>query len=140
MAKEKKGRPVKCTPEQLKEAVDKLIYDYETRAIVPTDYRLTQMTGVSKKTQERWYDGFYEDGENSGYQDHMSRLVEFRSQICVENIAAGTANKVTGWIFLSKQKLWGGFQDSIQRTETNGKQDIKITVSGADGKPVRRGK
>lgn len=139
MAKEKNGRPVKCTPERLKEAVDQLIYDFETRAVVPTDYRLTQLTGVSKKTQERWYDGFYEDGENSGYQEHMQLLVSFRSQICVQNIASASSNKA-GWIFLSKQKLWGGFQDSIQRTETSGKQDIKITVSGADGKPVRRGK
>ncbi len=92
------------------------------------------------KTQERWYDGVYDEGEERGYQESMSRLVEFRAQICVENIAAGASNKVTGWIFLSKQKLWGGFQDSIQRTETSGKQDIKITIAGADGKPLKHGK
>ena len=132
----KKGRPVKCTAEMLGEAVDALINDYMNEGIVPTDYRLTEKTGVCKKTQERWFDGFYDEGEE-GYREHMSRLVEFRSQICVENIAGGASNKVSGWIFLSKQKLWGGFTDSVQRTETKGTQDIKITIAGPDGKPLK---
>lgn len=142
--KNKGGRPVKCTPEQLAKAVDELINDYLEKDIVPTDFRLTEKTGVSKKTQERWLDGMYEkdDVESDGpsYQELMSRLVEFRSQICVENIASGASNKVTGWIFLSKQKLWGGFQDSVQRVENKGSQDIKITIAGADGKPLKNGK
>lgn len=130
----------KCPPEKLAKAVDELINDYLENGIVPTDFRLSEKTGVQKKTQERWLDGFYDQEEERGYQEHMSRLVDFRSQICVENIASGASNKVTGWIFLSKQKLWGGFQDSVQRTETSGKQDIKITINGADGKPLRKGK
>lgn len=141
MAKEKKrGRPVKCTPEQLAKAVDELIYDYEVNGIIPTDYRLTEKTGVAKKTQMRWYDGMYDEDEETGYQEHMSRLVEYRSQICVENGSSGAANKSTFWIYLSKQKLWGGFTDGFQRVETNGKQDIKITIAGADGKPLKYGK
>lgn len=139
MAREKKGRPVKCTPEQLEAAVNQMIYEFQTRGVIPTDYRLTELTGVSKKTQQRWFLGTYEDGENDGYQEPMQLLVSFRSQICVQNIASASSNKA-GWIFLSKQLLWGGFQDSIQRTETSGKQDITITVTGASGKPVRRGK
>ncbi len=143
MAAEKKnkgGRPVKCTPEQLENAVDKLINDYIDNGIVPTDFRLTEMTGVSKRTQERWYDGLYDEDEERGYQEHMSRLVSFRSQICVENLANGASNKMTGWIFLSKQKLWGGFLDSVQRTETKGSQAITISIAGADGKPLNHGK
>jgi len=130
----------RCSPEKLAQAVDELINDYLENGVVPTDYRLAEKTGVQKKTHERWFDGLYDQEEDRGYQAHMSRLVEFRSQICVENIASGASNKVTGWIFLSKQKLWGGFQDSVQRTETSGKQDIKITINGADGKPLRKGK
>jgi hypothetical protein len=130
----------KCSPEKLAKAVEELINDYLENGIVPTDFRLSEKTGVSKKTQERWYDGVYDEGEERGYQESMSRLVEFRSQICVENGANGASNKSTFWIYLSKQKLWGGFQDSIQRTETKGSQDIKITIAGADGKPLKNGK
>ena len=138
--KNKGGRPVKCTPEKLAEVVEVLINDYNENGVMPTDYRLNELTGVSRKTQERWYDGVYDEEEERGYQEHMSRLVEFRSQICVENGAGGAANKSTFWIYLSKQKLWGGFTDSVQRVESSGKQDIKITIAGADGKPLKYGK
>jgi hypothetical protein len=147
MAEEKKnkgGRPVKCTPEQVAQAVDKLINDYMDNGTMPTDYRLMKKLGVQVKTMQRWYDGFYdeEDEEPTGltYQEAMNRLVEFRRGICVEQIASGASNKVTGWIFLSKQKLWGGFQDSVQRTETKGSQSITISIAGADGKPLKNGK
>lgn len=147
MAAEKKnkgGRPVKCTPDQVAKAVDELILDYEQKGIMPTDYNLMKKLGVQVKTLQRWYDGFYDEEEEEAtsitYQAAMNRLVEFRRAICVEQIASGASNKVTGWIFLSKQKLWGGFQDSVQRTETKGTQAITISIAGADGKPLKHGK
>lgn len=147
MAAEKKnkgGRPVKRTPEQVAQAVDELMKDYIENGTMPTDYRLMEKLGVSVLTMQRWYDGFYdeEDDEPNGltYKAAMNRLVEFRRGICVEQIASGASNKVTGWIFLSKQKLWGGFQDSVQRTETKGTQAITISIAGADGKPLKNGK
>lgn len=147
MAAEKKnkgGRPVKRTPEQVAAAVDELMNDYVQNGTMPTDYRLMEKLGVQVRTMQRWYDGFYdeEDEEPTGmtYQEAMNRLVEFRRGICVEQIASGASNKVTGWIFLSKQKLWGGFQDSVQRTETKGSQSITISIAGADGKPLKHGK
>ena len=148
MAAEKKnkgGRPVKRTPEQVAQAVEELIAGYIENGAMPTDYKLMEKLGVKVKTMQRWYDGFYdsdEDEEPTGitYQAAMDRLVEFRRGICVEQIANGASNKVTGWIFLSKQKLWGGFQDSVQRTETKGSQAITISIAGADGKPLKHGK
>ena len=148
MAKEKKnkgGRPIKHTPEQVAAVVDELINDYIENGVMPTDYRLKEKLGVSDRTLGRWYDGVYdgdEDEEPTGptYQEAVNRLIDFRRQICIENIANGASNKVTGWIFLSKQKLWGGFQDSVQRTETKGSQSITISIAGADGKPLKNGK
>lgn len=133
------------TPEKVAKAVDELITDYEENGVLPTDYRLQKKLGVAIRTTQRWYDGFYdkdEDEEETGltYKEAMSRLVEYRRQICVDQIAGGASNKVTGWIFLSKQKLWGGFQDSVQRTETTGKQSITISIAGSDGKPLKNGK
>ena len=143
MARGKGGRPVKCTPERLAAAVDELIRDYEENGIVPTDYRLSEKVGVSIKTQERWYDGFYDKDDEcpdgKSYQESMTRLVEFRNQICVENLINGASNKSSPYIFLSKKKLWGGFQD-VQRVENKGTQDIKITINGSDGKPLRKDK
>jgi hypothetical protein len=49
MAAEKKnkgGRPVKCTPEQVAQAVDELINDYIEEGTMPTDYRLMKKIGV----------------------------------------------------------------------------------------------
>ena len=137
------ARPVKVKPEEVNKAVDDMIEAYEERGEMPTDYILRKRLGGSDRTLHRWYDGFYdkEDGESGTktYQEAMLRLVEFRRHICVEGIANG-GNKVTGWIFLSKQKLWGGFQDSVQRVENNGKQNITISIAGSDGKPLRHGK
>ena len=152
MAAEKKnkgGRPAKCTPEQVAAAVDELINDYLDNGVMPTDYRLMEKLGVRSRTIRYWYDGFHDKDEDIDeedeptsltYQEAMNRLIDFRRQLCVENIANGASNKVTGWIFLSKQKLWGGFQDSVQRTETKGSQSITISIAGADGKPLKNGK
>lgn len=144
----KKGEKIalKCTAAQVAAAVEELINEYLEEGQMPTDYRLMEKTKVSSRTVDRWYSGEKDSDEDTAdeskltYKEAMQRLINFRRQLCVENIAGGASNKVTGWIFLSKQTRWGGFQDSVQRTETKGSQDIKITIAGADGKPLKNGK
>ena len=136
----------KRTAEEVAAAVEELINEYRENGDMPTDYRLAEKTGVSTRTVDRWYTGEKDSEEDTAdesamtYKESMQRLINFRRQLCIENIAGGASNKVTGWIFLSKQPRWGGFQDSVQRTETSGKQDIKITIAGADGKPLKNAK
>lgn len=136
----------KYTKEIVAKAVEELIeeYDPDCKDTMPTDYRLMQKTGASVATVTRWYDGTADkeddDEEAVTYKNIMQKLIDFRRHLCIENIACGVSNKTTGWIFLSKQPRWGGFQDSVQRVENNGKQDIKITIAGADGKPLKNGK
>lgn len=151
MAKEKKPSQgekrsyVSLSVEQVREAIDRMIGEYYQNGTLPTDFRLLELTGVSRRTMDGWYNGARdpdeEDTEESingdTFKSAMHRLVQFRSQICVEEIAANP--KATGWIYLSKQARWGGFMDSVQRTETKGTADIKISLMGSDGKPVKNG-
>lgn len=127
----------KCSPERVAEIVEELISDYLNEGIVPTDFRLGQKAGVSPRTIDSWYNGERDRGEENDttYKSQMQRLINFRSQICQDNLASG--KQATNWIFLSKQARWGGFTDSIQKMETSGKQDIKITIAGPDGKPMK---
>lgn len=67
------------------------------------------------------------------YHGELKRLIQYRSAACVAHIARG--GQVTGWIFLSKQKRWGGFSD-VQKQETSGKQEITVTLKGADGRDL----
>ena len=67
------------------------------------------------------------------YHGELKRLIQYRSAACVAHIARG--GQVTGWIFLSKQKRWGRFSD-VQKQETSGKQEITVTLKGADGRDL----
>lgn len=67
------------------------------------------------------------------YSGELKRLVQYRSAACTSHIARG--GQVTGWIFLSKQKRWGGYSDT-QRAETLAKSEITVTLKGADGKTL----
>lgn len=131
----------KVLPDRVADVVEEMIDEYMESGILPTDFRLQEKVKVSQRTIDRWYSGELdrEDDEVS-YKDSLQRLISFRSQLCIENLANGASNKATNWIFLAKQPRWGGFQDSVQRTETKGSQDIKITIAGADGKPLRKDK
>lgn len=147
-------RPRRNTPEQVAAAVDAMIREYrETDNIdALTDFALLERLGnISPRTLERYYDGTADRaltddnerdniaGDNSTkqtYGDALKRLVEFRRGTCVRHIASGGASTtITGWIFLSKQPHWGGFQD-VQRQERTGVQEFKITLSGPDGKKI----
>jgi hypothetical protein len=117
-----------------------------------TDFALLERLGnISPRTLERYYDGTTdrlleerEKQENTAagnntkqtFGDALKRLVEYRRGVCVRHIASGGASTtITGWIFLSKQPHWGGFQD-VQRQERTGVQEFKITLSGPDGKSM----
>lgn len=156
MAKNPGHRPRRNTPEQVDKAVMSMIADYEATGDVGTltDFSLLQRLGnISPRTLERYYDGTadralqdeakqdIQQGESStvqSYGDALKRLVEYRRAVCVQHIASGgAATTITGWIFLSKQPHWGGFQD-VQRQERTGVQEFKVTLSGPDGKAISK--
>lgn len=133
----------RCTPAEVNEHIDRMIEEYRENGELPTDFRLMEIAKVSSRTLDRWYSGDQDkesDVDESGaklYKEAMNRLVQFRSQLCVEKIAENP--KASGWIFLSKQKRWGGFQD-VQKVESAGTQKLEISIKGADGKPLKYGR
>ena len=147
------SRPRKNLPDDVAGYIDRMIAEYEKSGDVRylTDYRLLSLAKVSVNTIERWYSGesdrnLQDDPDisddikkryiNSGYGDALKRLVEYRRSEAVNHIASGGAStSITGWIFLSKQPHWGGFQD-IQRGEQTVKADFRVTLTGPDGKTV----
>ena len=77
-----------------------------------------------------------ENNENATkrtYEGELKRLKLYRSAECIQHITQDRSP--TGWIFLSKQPRWGGFAD-VQKAETSGKQEITVTVKGADGREL----
>lgn len=162
----KTGRPRRNSIEAFAAAIDACIAAYEKSddAHDLTDYALAQRLKLSIDQLDAYYEGepdraiarvarvearerakrgeseesaedSFEDGSTikRTYHGELKRLVQFRSAACVAHIARG--GQVTGWIFLSKQKRWGGFSD-IQRQETTGKQEITVTLKGADGREL----
>ena len=67
------------------------------------------------------------------YSAELKRLIQYRSNACVAHIAKG--GQVTGWIFLSKQKRWGGFSDT-QSMESQNTSEITVKIKGANGKEL----
>ena len=139
------GRPRKNTPEMVRNAVDKMIAEYEETLDISKlhDIRLMQILGnVKATTIESYYLGdadkhLKEEEKNStkgGYRDALKKLIAYRQAVCVKNIAE--SRTPAGWIFLSKQPHWGGFQD-VQKQERSGTQEFKVTICGPDGKPLK---
>lgn len=121
--------------QRLKLSIDQLDAYYEGKpdeAIARVEARERAKRGETKESAE---DSFEDDGSTikRTYHGELKRLVQYRSAACVAHIARG--GQVTGWIFLSKQKRWGGFSD-IQRQETSGRQEITVTLKGADGREL----
>lgn len=121
--------------QRLKLSIDQLDAYYEgepDRAIARVEAREKAKRG---ETEENNADDAFDDGSpiKRTYHGELKRLVQYRSAACVAHIARG--GQVTGWIFLSKQKRWGGFSD-IQRQETSGRQEITVTLKGADGREL----
>lgn len=121
--------------QRLKLSIDQLDAYYEgepDRAIARVEARERAKRG---ETEESTEDSFSDDGSpiKRTYHGELKRLVQCRSAACVAHIARG--GQVTGWIFLSKQKRWGGFSD-VQKQETSGRQEITVTLKGADGREL----
>lgn len=159
----KTGRPRRNSIEAFAAAIDACIAAYEESddAHDLTDYALAQRLKLSIDQLDAYYEGepdraiarvaererakrgetdestegSFDDGSpiKRTYHGELKRLVQYRSAACVAHIARG--GQVTGWIFLSKQKRWGGFSDT-QRTESTGKQEITVTLKGADGREM----
>ncbi len=160
----KTGRPRRNSIEAFAAAIDACIAAYEESddAHDLTDYALAQRLKLSIDQLDAYYEGKpdeaiarvearerakngndsengeSENGESEStikrtYHGELKRLIQYRSAACVAHIARG--GQVTGWIFLSKQKRWGGFSD-VQRSESTGKQEITVTLKGADGRDL----
>lgn len=144
------SRPRRNYPEDVDKYVEEMIsaFDVSQDAKDLTDYRLASLAKVSIDTVERWYNGeadkaLQDDPDTTedikrkyikaGYSDALKKLVAFRSQACISHIAQDRI--ATGWIFLSKQPHWGGFQD-VQRGEQTVKADFRVTLTGPDGKTI----
>ena len=89
---------------------------------------------IARTTEQSDNDG-NDDDENTKrtYADELKRLKLFCAGECVRHITQDRSP--TGWIFLSKQPGWGGFAD-VQKAETTGRQEITVTVRGADGREL----
>lgn len=159
----KTGRPRRNSIEAFAAAIDACIAAYEASDDTHdlTDYALAQRLKLSIDQLDAYYEGEpdcaiarvearerakrgeteestedpFEDGSTikRTYHGELKRLIQFRSAACVAHIARG--GQVTGWIFLSKQKRWGGFSD-VQKQETTGRQEITVTLKGADGREL----
>lgn len=128
----------KVTAQEAKKALEKLfrecegIEDAAEVADKLSDYSVAKLLGVSSHTLERYMLGSTES-DYSEMNDVFKALIDYRQRLCVRNIAKG--GQVTGWIFLSKQRSWGGFQD-VQKVESKGSQRIEISLNGSNGKPI----
>ena len=151
------GRPRRNTPQRVAEAVEQMIGEYESSGDIKAlhDIHLLEILGnISVDTLERYYNGKADIplldnnqdnisrdnntlGENSTkatYSAALKKLISYRQMVCLQHLTSDRFN--TGWIFLSKQPHWGGFQD-VQRTETRGEQRVTVTLAGPDGATIR---
>ena len=148
------ARPRKVSPEAVSEVIDDLIRDYQDDGDVKhlTDYAVMQALGISSRTLDSYYEGEADerlqkdnnlsDSDKERYKKHgyceaVKRLILFRRSECIQHIATGKASQtITGWIFLSKQPRWGGFQD-VQKVEKSGNQTFTVCIADHDGKALK---
>ena len=151
----KTGRPRRNSIEAFAAAIDACIAAYEESGNPRdlSDSVLLSRLKISPQQLDRYYSGEIDaaiartteqsdnDVENDGnenttkrtYEGELKRLKLYRSAECIQHITQDRSP--TGWIFLSKQPRWGGFAD-VQKAETTGKQEITVTVRGADGREL----
>lgn len=150
----KTGRPRRNSIEAFAAAIDACIASYRETGdardlddialldrlkISPSQldrYKSGEIDAAIARTTEQSDNDDNDDGENTikrTYADELKRLKLFRAGECVRHITQDRSP--TGWIFLSKQPGWGGFSD-VQKQETSGKQEITVTVKGADGREL----
>ena len=151
----KTGRPRRNSIEAFAAAIDACIAAYEESGNPRdlSDSVLLSRLKISPQQLDRYYSGEIDaaiartteqsdnDAENDGnenttkrtYEGELKRLKLYRSAECIQHITQDRSP--TGWIFLSKQPRWGGFAD-VQKAETTGKQEVTVTVKGADGREL----
>ena len=151
----KTGRPRRNSIEAFAAAIDACIAAYEESGNPRdlSDSVLLSRLKITPHQLDRYYSGEIDaaiartteqsdnDVENDGnenttkrtYEGELKRLKLYRSAECIQHITQDRSP--TGWIFLSKQPRWGGFAD-VQKAETTGKQEITVTVRGADGREL----
>ena len=151
----KTGRPRRNSIEAFASAIDACIAAYEESGNPRdlSDSVLLSRLKISTQQLDRYYSGEIDaaiartteqsdnDDNDDGnenttkrtYEGELKRLKLYRSAECIQHITQDRSP--TGWIFLSKQKRWGGFAD-IQKAETTGRQEITVTVRGADGREL----
>ena len=151
----KTGRPRRNSIEAFAAAIDACIAAYEESGNPRdlSDSVLLYRLKISPQQLDRYYSGEIDaavarttehndnDGNDDGgdtstkrtYEGELKRLKLYRSAECIQHITQDRSP--TGWIFLSKQPRWGGFAD-VQKAETTGKQEITVTVKGADGREL----
>ena len=153
----KTGRPRRNSIEAFAAAIDACIAAYEESGNPRdlSDSVLLYRLKISPQQLDRYYSGEIDaaiartteqsnndDNENNEnnespikrtYEGELKRLKLYRSAECIQHITQDRSP--TGWIFLSKQPRWGGFAD-VQKAETTGKQEITVTVKGADGREL----
>lgn len=147
----KTGRPRRNSIEAFAAAIDACIASYRETGdardlddialldrlkISPSQldrYKAGEIDAAIARTTEKSDNDDNENTIKRTYADELKRLKLFRAGECVRHITQDRSP--TGWIFLSKQPGWGGFSD-IQRQETSGKQEITVTLKGADGRDL----
>ena len=150
----KTGRPRRNSIEAFAAAIDACIAAYEESGNPRdlSDSVLLSRLKISPQQLDRYYSGeidaaiarttdMIDNEDNDGdekttkrtYEGELKRLKLYRSAECIQHITQDRSP--TGWIFLSKQPRWGGFAD-VQKAETTGKQEITVTVKGADGREL----
>ena len=139
------GRPRRNRPEDISNAVDTMIAQYEETLDIKAlhDINLLSILGnISSDTLDRYYSGEADKAipkeevikTKGGYAGALKKLIAYRQAVCCQHIAEDRT--VAGWIFLSKQPRWGGFRD-VQVQEKTGTQEFKVTICGPDGKPLK---
>ena len=156
MAKHPGGRPRRNTPAQVDAAVDAMIAAFEQTGDIQCldDTELMKALNISPGTLERYYQGradkALEDEEQDNinnsdienrehstkdrYSEALKKLIAYRRRICVARLTSDRFN--TGWIFLSKQPHWGGFQD-VQRQEVKGNQTFTVCIADSTGQALK---
>lgn len=153
----KTGRPRRNSIEAFAAAIDACIAAYEESGNPRdlSDSVLLYRLKISPQQLDRYYSGEIDaaiartteqsdnddnDGDENNenttkrtYEGELKRLKLYRSAECIQHITQDRSP--TGWIFLSKQPRWGGFAD-VQKAETTGRQEITVTVKGADGREL----
>lgn len=151
------GRPRRNSIEAFAAAIDACIAAYEESGNPRdlSDSVLLSRLKISPQQLDRYYSGEIDaaiartaeqtesdvdDSEKDDgssikrtYEGELKRLKLYRSAECIQHIT--TERQPTGWIFLSKQPRWGGFSD-VQKQETSSKQEITVTLKGADGRDL----